>query len=87
MSLESLRGQQYTKIHFLIRKKVDFGQAIYVVGNLPELGGWTVHKSLRLTWNFVIINLTKDDQWSGTLRIAANFSETIEFKYVIGLWD
>lgn len=35
MSVESLRGEDDLKVHFRIKKKVDFGQALYIVGNLP----------------------------------------------------
>ena len=41
------------KIYFIIQKKVDYGDAIYVPGNIPELGKWNLTDSLRLTWNKV----------------------------------
>ncbi len=30
-----LQSNKKPKIHFIIQKKVDFGKAIYVVGNIP----------------------------------------------------
>ena len=39
------------QIHFKVHKKTDFGKAVFVVGNIPELGFWKVEFSLRLTWN------------------------------------
>ena len=38
-----------------MKKKVDFGQALYVVGDHTALGSWDVKNALRLTWNFVIL--------------------------------
>lgn len=46
-NLESSKDQ---KIHFVMRKHLDFGKAIYVVGNIPQLGNWSIEKSLRLSW-------------------------------------
>lgn len=31
---------KFVKILFSIRKEVKFGQALYVCGNLPQLGSW-----------------------------------------------
>ena len=53
MSTNSLKGGESIKIHFVMKKKVSFGQALYVVGNIPEIGCWRVRNSLRLTWNSV----------------------------------
>lgn len=46
-NLESNKSQ---KIHFVMHKHVDFGKAIYVVGNIPQLGNWSIERSLRLSW-------------------------------------
>jgi hypothetical protein len=46
----SLQTQKMKKIHFIIQKKVDFGKALYVAGNILQLGCWDVEKSLRLSW-------------------------------------
>jgi hypothetical protein len=35
-----LQTNKMCKIHFIIQKKVDFGKAVYVVGNIPQLGAW-----------------------------------------------
>lgn len=37
-----LQSNNKRKIHFIIQKKVDFGKALYVVGNIPQLGSWTL---------------------------------------------
>lgn len=47
----------YHKIHFTIKKKVKFGEAIYVCGNINQLGKWDPSKSYKLQWNNVIIDI------------------------------
>lgn len=39
------------KIHFNIMKKVNFGQAVYVVGDIDSLGVWSLDSAFRLSWN------------------------------------
>lgn len=47
------------KIHFNIHKHVDYGQALFVSGNFPHIGSWTLEKAIRLNWSEVSIFLTK----------------------------
>lgn len=37
-------------ISFNIQYKVDFGQAVYIVGNIPELGTWNLKNAVQLKW-------------------------------------
>eukprot|EP00882_Tetradesmus_deserticola_P003887 GHRQ01004111.1.p1 GENE.GHRQ01004111.1~~GHRQ01004111.1.p1 ORF type:complete len:251 (+),score=115.78 GHRQ01004111.1:188-940(+) len=39
-----------TPVRFNIRLKVDFGQALLVVGSCASLGAWNVDNAVRLTW-------------------------------------
>jgi len=46
-------GELQQKIHqilykFNIQKKLNFGQAIYIIGNLKELGKWNMDSAIRL---------------------------------------
>jgi hypothetical protein len=41
------------KIHFCINRQIDFGKAVYVSGNISELGSWQYKPNLRLEWNEV----------------------------------
>lgn len=52
-----LQTNKMRKIHFIIQKQVDFGKALYVVGNIPQLGSWTVQRSLKLCWAKVLFPL------------------------------
>ena len=47
----SSKSTDNVKIHFNITKKVDYGKAVYVVGNIEALGVWSVTSSFRLSWN------------------------------------
>ena len=38
-------------LYFLINYKTYFGHAVYVLGNIPELGNWNIHSGFRLKWN------------------------------------
>jgi hypothetical protein len=42
------------KIHFLMKKKVAYGEAVYVAGSSSALGVWNVERALRLNWNPVL---------------------------------
>ena len=35
-------------IVFHIHYKTNFGENLFVTGNIPELGNWDLHKSLKL---------------------------------------
>jgi hypothetical protein len=41
------------RFQFKINYHTQMGEAVYVTGNLPELGEWDVRRSLRLSWNEV----------------------------------
>lgn len=41
----------FQKIHFTVRKRVRFGQALFVCGSEPEIGFWRPEKALKLKWN------------------------------------
>ena len=71
------------KIHFSIRKKITFGQAIYVCGNTPALGMWDPKNAFRLKWNEVRYNLIQGDLWSGCIVINKDLCKTVEYKYVV----
>jgi hypothetical protein len=45
------REFSHHRLFFSIKKKVRFGQAVYVCGSTPELGLWNPQYSLRLVWN------------------------------------
>jgi hypothetical protein len=41
------------KIHFSMRKRVKYGQAIFVSGDLRPLGCWQPERAFRLKWTEV----------------------------------
>ncbi len=41
------------KVQFQIQHHCDFGQALYVIGSLYQLGKWKIKSAFRLTWSEV----------------------------------
>ena len=46
-----IQSRKELKVHFSMQKGVEFGKAVYVVGNVGELGCWRVEQGLKLSWN------------------------------------
>ena len=44
----------FHKIHFLLSRRVKFGQGVFVCGNTAELGLWDPSKAYRLKWTEVL---------------------------------
>ena len=55
----------------------NFGQNIYVVGNLPELANWTPATAVPLTW---ISGSGTRGNWRATVNLPA--SRAVEYKYI-----
>lgn len=54
---ETLNTRKKIKLHFLIKKKVYYGFAVYVSGSSDVLGSWDISRSFRLNWNPVFMML------------------------------
>lgn len=76
-SISASNSLLFHKIHFSLSKRVRFGQAIYVSGNIQELGLWEPSKAYRLKWNEVRLFLIQGDFWSGSLLLNAHSPKTI----------
>ena len=53
--MASLTPNGVVKIQFSLKKKVEFGEAAYVIGSAAEIGSWDMSNALRLIWNDVKI--------------------------------
>ena len=42
---------QLVKVRFQVRKTVQFGEVMRLVGGHEEMGAWSLHKSMQLKWN------------------------------------
>ncbi len=51
------------------------GQDLYVVGSVPELGGWDTTKAVKL-------NCVSSSQWSGPVFFFASKGAAIQYKYI-----
>ncbi|KRX02916.1 Carbohydrate-binding-like fold [Pseudocohnilembus persalinus] len=64
------------QITFKIWNRVQFGQAIYLIGSTPQLGQWNVHNSVRLQWQ-------EGDIWIVDILIPWENQQRIEYKYMV----
>ncbi|OHT01076.1 hypothetical protein TRFO_01642 [Tritrichomonas foetus] len=64
-------------LHFRIRCFTQYGQELYICGNIPELGNWDINKSKQMYFEN---NL---DYWSCIVRLPLTTStQQIEYKYI-----
>lgn len=65
-------ANNWVKVKFFRQKRVYFGEAVYVAGNIPALGDWNPYKAFKLNWN-------EGDNWQNELYLQAPCD--FEFKY------
>lgn len=66
-----------TQVTFTVHDYVtQWGQSMYVVGNVPELGNWDPAAAAPLSW-------VDSDTWSGVVPFIASRGQTIEYKYIV----
>lgn len=53
-----------------------YGQDMYVVGNVPELGNWNPANAVKLEW-------IDSDTWSGPAAFTVNAGQSIQFKFIV----
>ena len=53
-----------------------WGQNMYVVGNVPELGNWNVANAVPLNW-------VDSDTWSGPATFTTSAGQSIQFKFIV----
>ncbi|MEM7335350.1 MAG: alpha-amylase family glycosyl hydrolase [Chloroflexota bacterium] len=53
-----------------------WGQEMYVVGNVPELGNWNPANAVKLNW-------VDSDTWSGPVTFTSSTGQPIEFKFIV----
>lgn len=41
-------------IYFKVNYQADFGESVYVLGNIPDLGKWNIENGIKLSWNTVL---------------------------------
>mmetsp|Transcript_12506 Transcript_12506/g.13711 ORF Transcript_12506/g.13711 Transcript_12506/m.13711 type:complete len:370 (-) Transcript_12506:187-1296(-) len=61
------------KVEFKVPYQTDFGQNVYVIGNIPELGNWKVAGAVKLKWHDGHI-------WKTIVPIS---SRKFEYKYMV----
>ncbi|MBI5841077.1 MAG: alpha amylase N-terminal ig-like domain-containing protein [Chloroflexi bacterium] len=53
-----------------------YGQNIFIVGNVPELGNWNTAQAVPLAW-------VNSNTWSGPVTFTASKGQTIQYKYIV----
>ncbi len=53
-----------------------YGQDVYIVGNVPELGNWNTAQAVKLNW-------VNNNTWSGPVTFTTSKGQTIEYKYIV----
>ncbi|MBI2332671.1 MAG: hypothetical protein HYU84_11020, partial [Chloroflexi bacterium] len=53
-----------------------YGQDIYIVGNVPELGNWNTAQAVKLNW-------VNSNTWSGPVTFTTSKGQTIQYKYIV----
>ncbi|MFP4346611.1 MAG: alpha-amylase family glycosyl hydrolase [Anaerolineales bacterium] len=53
-----------------------YGQDMYVVGNVSELGNWSPSSAAPLSW-------VDSDTWSGSVSFSSSCGQGIEYKYIV----
>jgi len=59
-----------------VNYKCNYGDSVYVVGDIDELGNWNPQRAIKLTWS-------EGHNWSSKIRIIHDNRETIQYKYII----
>src|SRR5919108_3368387 len=53
-----------------------YGQNMYVVGSVPELGSWNTNNAVPLNW-------VDSDSWVGMVTFTTSKGTTIQYKYIV----
>ena len=64
------------KLLFRINYRTEWGEQLYVVGNIPELGDNDVAKALAM-------NFSQGEEWWLELEIPATKVKKLEYQYVL----
>ena len=53
-----------------------YGQNIYIVGSVPELGSWNTAQAVKLSW-------VNSNTWRGPVYFTTSKGQTIQYKYIV----
>jgi hypothetical protein len=63
-------------LSFTVKRKLEYGRGLYLVGNLPEVGEWQPDLAVKLFW-------TEEDNWTQRLTfIIPTTGSILEYKFV-----
>lgn len=64
-------------INFRMKRRLNFGEALYIAGDIEELGCWEIGKALRMTWNEVVFFLMQERHLDRDIDIANESSHSV----------
>jgi len=68
---------QNCQVNFTVTGYVtSYGQNMYVVGNVSELGNWSPTAAAPLNW-------VNSNTWNGTVSFTGSCGQTIQYKYIV----
>ncbi|WIA20618.1 hypothetical protein OEZ85_005001 [Tetradesmus obliquus] len=70
----AVAASQSQRVQFSTQLKLDFGQAVAVLGSCSSLGEWQASRAVQLQWS-------DGHRWSGTAELPAG--EAVKYKYVV----
>jgi hypothetical protein len=65
-----------TTLTFTIKLHVEYGQCVFVVGSVRELGNWDPDQAIALQWS-------EGDVWTGSATVKRSQLSRIEYKYFV----
>jgi len=63
-----------TLFHFEVRKHVNFGESLYVLSSIDQLGDWQPASANKMSWR-------RDNYWD--LEIQISIYTQFEYKYAV----
>ena len=68
----------FSQVSFHVKYETNFGEHVYIIGNIEELGSWDTNKAVRLS-------TTKENypEWQSTIDIICPVGMEIDYKYFV----
>lgn len=75
-AIEEEKNDTIVTLFIRVHHRVEFGQKVFLVGSVHELGQWDPQKGVALAWS-------AGDMWSGRVDIRKSELAKLEYKYVV----
>ena len=79
-SINTNLNPNLSQVSFRVKFETNFGQAVYIIGNIEELGSWEPSKAVALS-----TNKDKYPWWKSTGDLVCPVGMEIYYKYLVKL--